>query len=179
MLTVRLPAGGGVQVARDLGETTSVLSRLRNRLLAVGGLATLGAAGFGWLFARRVAGPVERLSEAAATMAATSDLEAPIVTRGRGEVGRLASSFNATVAALRVSKEQQRRLVVDAGHELRTPLTSLRTNIELLHQGTVLDEESRRKPLEGRPGRRRARVLTGFLDGLDPPLTGARHAPFV
>ena len=36
------------------------------------------------------------------------------------------------LGALAESKEQQRRLVADAGHELRTPLTSLRTNLELL-----------------------------------------------
>jgi two-component system, OmpR family, sensor histidine kinase MprB len=34
--------------------------------------------------------------------------------------------------ALAESREQQARLVTDAGHELRTPLTSLRTNVELL-----------------------------------------------
>jgi two-component system sensor histidine kinase MprB len=36
------------------------------------------------------------------------------------------------LGALAQSREQQRRLVADAGHELRTPLTSLRTNLELL-----------------------------------------------
>src|SRR4029450_4683193 len=37
----------------------------------------------------------------------------------------------------------QRQLVADASHELRTPLTSLRTNIDLLHQGVVLSERDR------------------------------------
>ena len=147
MLTAPLP-GGAVQVARDLSETASVLARLRDRLLVSGGLATLGAAGVGWLFARRMARPVERLTDTAETIAATKDLESPIGMQGRDEVGRLGSSFNAMLAALRISREQQRRLVVDAGHELRTPITSLRTNIELLHQGVELDGENRRKLLD-------------------------------
>lgn len=147
MLTAPLP-GGAAQVARDLSETASVLARLRDRLLVSGGLATLGAAGVGWLFARRMARPVERLTDTAETIAATKDLESPIRVRGRDEVGRLGSSFNAMLAALRISREQQRRLVVDAGHELRTPITSLRTNIELLHQGGELDGENRRRLLD-------------------------------
>jgi len=147
MLTAPLP-GGAVQVARDLSETASVLARLRNRLLVVGGFATLGAAGVGWLFARRMTRPVERLTDTAETIAATKDLESPIAVRGRDEVGRLGSSFNAMLAALRISREQQRRLVADAGHELRTPITSLHTNIELLHQGVELDEKDRRKLLD-------------------------------
>jgi two-component system sensor histidine kinase MprB len=140
--------GGAVQAARDLSETTSVLARLRDRLLVSGGLATLGAAAVGWLFARRMARPVERLTDTAETVAATKDLESPIEVSGRDEVGRLGSSFNAMLAALRISREQQRRLVIDAGHELRTPITSLHTNIELLHRGVELDEENRRRLLD-------------------------------
>lgn len=145
MLTVAIPSGGALQTARDLTETTSVLAQLRNRLLIIGLLSTLGAAGVGWLFARRMARPVEDLTDAAETIAATKDLDSPIAVEGRDEVGRLASSFASMLAALRISREQQRRLVVDAGHELRTPVTSLYTNIELLHREAELDEESRRK----------------------------------
>lgn len=148
MLTEPLPAGGAVQVARDLSETATALAELRNRLLVIGGLATLGAAAVGWLFARRTARPVERLTATAETIAATRDLASPIAVRGRDEVGRLGSSFNTMVAALRISREQQHRLVVDAGHELRTPITSLQTNIELLHRGIDLDEEDRRRLLD-------------------------------
>jgi two-component system, OmpR family, sensor histidine kinase MprB len=148
MLTEPLPGGGAVQVARDLTETTTELARLRNRLLLIGGIATLGAAAVGWLLARRTARPVERLTATAETIAETRDLASPIDVRGRDEVGRLGSSFNAMVAALRLSREQQRRLVADAGHELRTPLTSLQTNIELLHRGVELNEDDRRRLLD-------------------------------
>ncbi len=148
MLTEPLPGGGAVQVARDLSETATELGQLRNRLLLIGGLATLGAAGVGWLFARRTARPVERLTDAAETIAATNDLGSAIPMSRRDEVGRLGSSFNAMLAALRISREQQRRLVMDAGHELRTPITSMQTNIEVLHRGAELGEEDRRRLLD-------------------------------
>ena len=61
----------------------------------------------------------------------------------RDEIGRLASSFNSMLDALRTSREQQRRLVLDASHELRTPLTALRTNIDLLRRARSFDEAQR------------------------------------
>jgi two-component system sensor histidine kinase MprB len=47
------------------------------------------------------------------------------------------------LAALDTSREQQRRLVVDASHELRTPLTAVRTNIDFLGRATTLDADAR------------------------------------
>jgi two-component system sensor histidine kinase MprB len=39
----------------------------------------------------------------------------------------------------RTSREQQKRLVIDASHELRTPLTALRTNIDVLRRTDGLE----------------------------------------
>jgi two-component system sensor histidine kinase MprB len=76
--------------------------------------------------------PVEELTLAAEHVARTQDLTATINDSGNDELGRLARSFNAMLAALSASQRQQAQLISDAGHELRTPLTSLRTNIEVL-----------------------------------------------
>jgi two-component system sensor histidine kinase MprB len=65
--------------------------------------------------------------------------------RGNDEVGRLAASFNTMLVALDTSREQQRRLVVDASHELRTPLTAVRTNIEFLGRAKTLQPAERNK----------------------------------
>jgi two-component system sensor histidine kinase MprB len=54
------------------------------------------------------------------------------------ELGRLASSFNATLDALERSVEAQRQLVADASHELRTPIASLRANIQVLEDADRL-----------------------------------------
>ena len=98
--------------------------------------------------ARGALGPIARLTEAAEHVAETQELEARIDVDRDDEVGRLAASFNAMLAALEESREQQHRLVYDAGHELRTPLTALRTNIELLARADDLPEEQRRGLLD-------------------------------
>jgi two-component system sensor histidine kinase MprB len=51
------------------------------------------------------------------------------------------------LAALTRSRDQQQRLVQDAGHELRTPLTSLRTNIDTLRRYPDLAGEPRERIL--------------------------------
>ena len=77
-------------------------------------------------------------------MAATGDLTERVAVSGDDELGRLATRFNAMLAALEESVGRQRRLVADASHELRTPLTSTRTNIDLLREGLLPEEEARR-----------------------------------
>jgi two-component system sensor histidine kinase MprB len=110
-------------------------------MLALGGIAV--AVGLGYGVALATIRPVERLTAAAEHVAATEDLDAAIDDEGNDEVSRLAQAFNAMLAALRSSRQQQAQLVSDAGHELRTPLTSLRTNIEVLVKVPDLPSDDR------------------------------------
>lgn len=126
-----------VQVGRDLTETESILSGLRNRLVLIGFAGALLAGLAGWLLAGRAVQPVRRLTGAAERVAATGTLDAAIPVDRSDEIGRLAAAFNEMLERLDEARRAQQRLVADASHELRTPLTSLRTNIELLAAGKV------------------------------------------
>ena len=139
---------GAVQVGRSLAEASAVLDGMRLKMLSVGGLGVAIAALAGWLIAGRALHPVGELTAAAEQVAATQNLESPIEVEQNDEVGRLARSFNAMLAALADSKRQQQQLVADAGHELRTPLTSLRTNIELLARADTLPDDQRRELMD-------------------------------
>lgn len=138
-----LPArnGGALVFARDVTENAAVLAALQTRILSFGVVLAAVAAVAGWFIAVRTVRPVEELSAAADRVAKTRELEVPIEVDREDEVGRLARSFNTMLAALRESKDQQHRLVMDASHELRTPLTSLRTNIEVLLRSEELASE--------------------------------------
>jgi two-component system sensor histidine kinase MprB len=134
---------GIVQIARPLSEVDATLSGLAAILFSVGAVGTLLAGLFGLLVARSALKPIEDLAEAAEHVAETRDLGERIDIDSNDEVGSLARSFNAMLAALDESRSQQRRLVRDAGHELRTPLTALRTNIEVLAKSDQLTDELR------------------------------------
>ncbi|MFD0638393.1 HAMP domain-containing protein [Catenulispora yoronensis] len=117
-------------------------------VLGIGGAATAGL-----LVSRAALRPVDQLTEAVEHVARTEDLAVRMPVSGDDEIARLSESFNAMTAALQASREEQKRLVDDAGHELRTPLTSLRTTIDLL----IRSDESHR-PL---PDGKRTELLTG------------------
>ncbi|MGZ8765125.1 MAG: HAMP domain-containing sensor histidine kinase [Acidimicrobiia bacterium] len=149
VLTVPWRDGGALQTARSLDENDEVLAALALRLTLLSAVAIGAAALLGWLFARRLVRPVERLRDSAERIARTQDLSAPVPQGGGGEIGSLAGSFSTMVDALAASRVQQQQLITDASHELRTPLTSLRTNAELLERGELLDAEQRRSAALG------------------------------
>ncbi|SEF37765.1 two-component system, OmpR family, sensor histidine kinase MprB [Amycolatopsis pretoriensis] len=132
MWTAPRADGGTVQVAQDSEDVEDALGRLGFWLLVVSAAGVLGATVVGRAIARSALQPVDDLTSAAENVARTQELSAAIDVTASGEIGRLATSFNAMLGALSRSRDEQRRLVEDAGHELRTPLTSLRNNIELL-----------------------------------------------
>jgi two-component system sensor histidine kinase MprB len=148
MITLSVEGGGAVQVATATEATAEVLSRLRWRLTAAGIVLASSAALFGWLLMRRTTEPLEQLTSATERVAAGVDLT-PLDLDRHDEVGRLADSFDRMLAALALSREQQRRLVQDAAHELRTPLTSLRTNIELLQRAPDLPPDEYEALMDG------------------------------
>lgn len=125
---------GALQIARSLDETDRVLRSLRSRILWWTVVVVLAASAAGWLIASRVTASLRRLTTAAEHVEATGRLDVSVGEDGTDEVGRLGAAFDRMLAALRRSRDDQQRLVQDAGHELRTPLTSLRTNIDALER---------------------------------------------
>jgi two-component system sensor histidine kinase MprB len=141
VLAAGIKPGLAIEIDRSLTEVESTLNQLRLILLIVAASGIALAALLGWFVARTTLAPVRRLTAAAEHVAATNDLGRRIDDTRRDELGSLARSFNAmlaaldgTIRALDESARAQRQLVADASHELRTPVTSLRTNIEILQQ---------------------------------------------
>jgi two-component system sensor histidine kinase MprB len=155
---------GAVMVARDLGETDHVLGELALEITAAGLAVLVVAAAAGWLIARRITRRLEHLTETAELVSATGHLDIPIATSDRDEVGRLATAFDTMLTELARSRDDQRRLVQDAGHELRTPLTSLRTNLSVLRRFDELGPDNRRRLLDDLDSE--TRELTTLADEL-------------
>ncbi|MCU0261593.1 MAG: ATP-binding protein [Ilumatobacteraceae bacterium] len=139
---------GALQVARPLEETDRLLQGLRNRLVLLVVLITAAAAMIGFVIAGGVTASLRRLTRTAETVGATGRLDVEVPTAGSDEVGRLGTAFAGMLAALRRSREEQRRLVQDAGHELRTPITALRTNIDVLRRYPDLPGDQRSQVLD-------------------------------
>ncbi|TDQ49971.1 HAMP domain-containing sensor histidine kinase [Actinorugispora endophytica] len=158
---------GAVQIVQRLRPTEQLLDTLAWQMVMVGMVALAGAGLAGWLVARRVTGRLVRLTEAAEYVTSTGRLDRVTSTDGNGgkdEVGRLGNAFNAMLARLAASKEEQRRLVQNASHELRTPLTSLRTNVSVMKRFDRLSPDARRRLVDDLQGE--TRELTDLVNEL-------------
>ena len=155
MATIPTNRGVAIELARSLSEVDGTLRGLGFVLTLVSLVGIALAVGVGLLVARGVIGPVERLTTAAELVATTEDFSTLIEVDRTDELGRLASSFNAMLATVQRSQQQQQQLVMDASHEMRTPLTVLRTNIEQLARDTRM------------PAEERQRVLADLVDEVD------------
>jgi two-component system sensor histidine kinase MtrB len=99
--------------------------------LVTGALVLVVITGLAFAASRRVLSPVGRLAEAAQAIAA-GDLTVRLQPRGRDELARLGTTFNAMAAALAGKIAQLERMeararqfAADVSHELRTPLTAM------------------------------------------------------
>ncbi|MFL5886292.1 MAG: ATP-binding protein [Thermoleophilaceae bacterium] len=134
VITAPVPGGGAIQVARPLNEVDGVMHGLLILLAVItaGGIAL--AAALGGLVSRASLRPIRRFTERTEAAAAAPLVGQRLEVETDDELGRLARSFNDTLATLEQSVAAQRQLVADASHELRTPLASLKTNVEVLRR---------------------------------------------
>lgn len=138
---------GAIEVAQELAQIDALLAQTRVLLIAFAAGAILLAATFGALIGRAALAPVKRLTATVEEVTRTRDLSRRVAERGRDELSRLGTSFDAMLGQLETSLRSQRQLVADASHELRTPLTALRTNLELLERGQPTDPVERQQLL--------------------------------
>ncbi|WP_228818568.1 HAMP domain-containing sensor histidine kinase [Nocardia transvalensis] len=146
VLTKARPTGGAIMVGQNQAEVARIDHEFLWRTGWITALAVLAAAAFCWLLIGRILRPIRGLVDTTEQITATGDLSARLPDAGRDEIGELTRNFNTMLAALRLSRAQQHRLVEDAGHELRTPLTSIRGSAELLHRanGRLAPEDEAR-----------------------------------
>ena len=110
---------------------------------AVAPLAIAGAAGAGWLLAKKSLEPLREASRRA-RVAQQSQQELDLPLTGRGdEWDELAVTVNSLLATTRQSAERIRRFTADAAHELRTPLTTVLGEADLALRRERSPEELR------------------------------------
>ncbi|MGB8645696.1 MAG: ATP-binding protein [Anaerolineae bacterium] len=119
------------------------LEDLSSPLAGAGAIALVIAVLIGWLLARSISGPLNRLTRATEEVA-RGNYDERIPAEGRDEVGRLGVSFNAMTLAVKQSRQMQKDFVANLSHELKTPLTSVQGFAQAIAEGAFKDIEGAR-----------------------------------
>ncbi len=140
---------GALAICRPLGGVTMTISRLRWLVFYAAGGATVLALLLGYSLSRRMARPLEDMSQVALAVS-RGDYRQRISYSSDDELGQLASTLNFAIEQVGATIEQQHRMVKlqqefisDISHEFRAPLTSLQGFLELMRDGKCTPEESR------------------------------------
>jgi heavy metal sensor kinase len=120
-----------IQVGTSLHDEIEDLNRILLVFFVSIPLSLLLLGAGGWFLAGRALKPVEFITRSARRITAENLGLRLVVANPRDEIGRLAETFNATLARLEDSFARTRRFSVDVSHELRTPLTILQGNTEI------------------------------------------------
>lgn len=146
------------------GAERALLTVALNRIglfLLLGLLVAFAASvALAWFLSRRVLAPVESMRLAVQRLGA-GDLSQRVEIVERGELGELASAFNAMANALQHANHVQRQMIADIAHELRTPLSNIRGYIEAVRDRVVEPDEETIATLDGE-----ALLLSRLVDDL-------------
>lgn len=97
-------------------------------------LAIVLASCIGFLFARGLVAPINRMT-ATARAIKKGDLSARTGLKGNDEVARLGETFDAMAESVEKDRKLERRLTTDVAHELRTPLMAIQSTVEAMVDG--------------------------------------------
>jgi signal transduction histidine kinase len=143
---------GQLFILRSFAGARERLSALRRQILALWLLALIAALGVTYLVARKIMQPVAELDRAAAEIA-KQNYDYRINVYSQDELGRLAETFQSMCESIRAAREEliRRERIETIGqlstsivHDLRNPLAAIYAGAEMLVDGHLPEEQTRR-----------------------------------
>jgi signal transduction histidine kinase len=105
-------------------------------------VAIILASCIGYLFARNLVAPVNRIMKTARAIG-DGNLSARTNLRGEDEIARLGETFDYMADSVEKDRNLERRLTTDVAHELRTPLMAIQATVEAMVDGVYEPTEER------------------------------------
>ena len=105
-------------------------------------LAIVLASCIGFLFARALVSPINRMTKTAKAIK-EGDLSARTELHGEDEIAHLGETFDEMADSIERDRELERRLTTDVAHELRTPLMAIQSTVEAMVDGVFEADEER------------------------------------
>ncbi len=124
-------------------------------------LAIVLALFLGYLFARTLVNPINRVTKAAKQFG-DGDLSARTGLYGDDEIAQLGMTFDAMAESVEKDRELERRLTTDVAHELRTPLMAIQSTVEAMIDG-VFEPDAERLDTVNSEVQRLSRLVDAIL----------------
>lgn len=117
-----------------------------NAMIFAALIALIIAMVMGAIFARTIAAPVKKITNAAKALK-EGDYSARTGMTGSDEIARLGSMFDLMADSVESNRKLERRLVTDVAHELRTPLMAIQSTVEAMIDGVFKPDAERLETL--------------------------------
>ena len=142
------------------GPSTDLLVRVNRGIWVAAFVAGLVALVMAGGLAYNLVRPIQQVTEAAGVLA-RGDLSRRVAVRAGGEIGKLATAFNAMAADLEKAERLRRDMTADVAHELRNPLAVLQGSLEAVVDGVLPPTPENLQPLLEQTG-----LLTRLVEDL-------------
>lgn len=113
-----------VMLNTTISPVASTVRTLQTELIIISALMALLAVFLSFLLARRISGPIIRISKSAGELA-RGNYEADFSADGYREIAELSDTLSYAAAELSKTGKLQRELIANISHDLRTPLTMI------------------------------------------------------
>lgn len=117
-----------------------------NAMIFAAVIALIIAMVMGAIFARTIAAPVKKITNAAKALK-EGDYSARTGMAGSDEIARLGNMFDLMADSVESNRKLERRLVTDVAHELRTPLMAIQSTVEAMIDGVFKPDAERLETL--------------------------------
>jgi signal transduction histidine kinase len=143
---------GELFILRSFAGARQRLAALRREIVALWLLALIAGLGVTYLVAKKIMQPVAELDRAAAEIA-KQNYDYPIKVYSQDELGRLALTFQSMCESIRQAREELIRqeriatigqLSTSIVHDLRNPLAAIYAGAEMLIDGHLGEQQTRR-----------------------------------
>lgn len=143
---------GQLFILRSFVGARQRLAALRNQIIALWLLALIAGLAVTYLVARKIMQPVAELDRAAAEIA-KQNYDYHVKVNSQDELGRLAETFQSMCESIREAREELIRqeriatigqLSTSIVHDLRNPLAAIYAGAEMLVDGNLPEEQTRR-----------------------------------
>lgn len=130
-------------------------------LLIAAAVAVIIASLIGFIFARTLVSPINRVTRAAEALS-KGDYSARTDMSGDDEISQLGNTLDEMARSIERDRELERRLTSDVAHELRTPLMAIQATVEAMIDG-VYDTDEEHLMLIDSEVRRLSRLVDALL----------------